>query len=65
MGIQQLWCDIEPLMTSQEICSYLDIGQMKLTKMIKAGEIKGFKIGKSWRIYKHELLNYMKRVAGD
>jgi len=49
----------DELLTVKETCKMLKISRPTLQRLIKSGEIKGFKIGKRvWKIQRSEVYNY-------
>ena len=46
------------LLTFAEAMEYLFISKNTLLKMLHNGTIKGFKVGKQWRIKKEDLIEY-------
>lgn len=50
----------DELLTVKETCKLLKISRPTLLRLIKSGEIKGFKIGKRvWKIQRSEVYNYI------
>lgn len=50
----------DELLTINETCKLLKISRPTLIKLLKSGEIKGFKIGKRvWKIQRSEVYNYI------
>lgn len=50
----------DELLTINETCKLLKISRPTLLRLIKSGEIKGFKIGKRvWKIQRSEVYNYI------
>ena len=50
----------DELLTVNETCKLLKISRPTLLRLIKSGEIKGFKIGKRvWKIQRSEVYNYI------
>lgn len=46
------------LLTFAEAMEYLFISKNTLLKMLHNGTIKGFKVGKQWRIKKEDLIEF-------
>ena len=53
--------DLPDILTFEECRSVLKIGKNSLLQMLWEEELKGFKIGRCWRIPKYELMNYIRR----
>ena len=50
----------DELLTINETCKLLKISRPTLIRLLKSGEIKGFKIGKRvWKIQRSEVYNYI------
>lgn len=47
--------DVEPYLTPQEVMNLLFIGKNTVYKLLNSGEIKGFRVGRQWRIAKDSL----------
>lgn len=47
--------DVEPYLTPQEVMNLLFIGKNTVYKLLKSGEIKGFRVGRQWRIARDSL----------
>lgn len=48
------------IMSVGEVSKLLSVGKNKVYSMLEAGELKGFKIGKLWRICFSDIDNYIK-----
>lgn len=44
------------ILTIKEVCEILFIGRNLAYSLLENGNIKGFKVGRSWRIFKSSLL---------
>ena len=47
----------------EDIISILRCSRTVAYRMVRSGEIKTFTVGKSYRILKSELINYMRRAS--
>lgn len=47
--------DYPDILTSQQVMEILSIGKNKLYRMIAAGQLKAFRAGREWRIWKKDL----------
>jgi len=54
----------EPLMTVRETCELLMVGKNTTYDLIKSGKIDGFRTGRTWKIKRDSLLNFIKKEAG-
>lgn len=45
--------------TVQEVANLLNCGNQKIYKLLQSGILPGFKIGGSWRIWRHELERFL------
>jgi len=50
----------ETILIPEEVCEILRIGQNEAYKMLKNKEIVAYKVGKTWRIPKENLISYIK-----
>ena len=50
----------ETILVPEEICEILRIGQNEVYKMLNSGQITGYKVGKTWRIPKDNVISYIK-----
>ena len=54
------------LLTVEQLCRILQIGKNTAYKLIQTGEIKGFRVGRSWKIPRDsidEYLNFKSRTV--
>jgi len=42
--------NINEILNIDHLCEILDVGKSTAYKLLKSGEIKGFKIGKVWKV---------------
>lgn len=49
----------EIILVPEEICDILRIGQNEVYKMLKNKELIGYKVGKTWRIPKENVIRYI------
>lgn len=50
----------ETILVPEEICEILRIGQNEVYKMLKKKEIVAYKVDKTWRIPKENVIQYIK-----
>lgn len=50
----------ETILIPEEVCEILRIGLNEVYKMLKNKEICGYKVGKTWRIPKENVIHYIK-----
>jgi excisionase family DNA binding protein len=53
--------DFEKVYTRSEVGSILKIGRVTASRLIGEGKIKGFKVGRAWRVRKTDLEEYVRR----
>jgi len=53
-----------PVMTSKEVAEYLRIHQATLSKLVRRGEIPGFKIGRDYRFRRDQIDKWMAEKSG-
>lgn len=56
--------DPPTLMTVAELAEYLGIGKNRAYELLRAGNIKGFRIGCTWKVSKAAVLQYIKEQSG-
>ena len=52
---------ISEYLAPREVMDLLYIGKNTLYKLLNSGELKGFRIGKQWRVERSELQKYASR----
>lgn len=52
---------ISEYLTPREVIDLLYIGKNTLYKLLNSGELKGFRIGKQWRVRRSELQKYISK----
>ena len=52
------------LFTPPELAEYLGIGRNRAYELVKSGELKAFRIGKSWKISKEAVDLYIRQQSG-
>jgi excisionase family DNA binding protein len=50
----------QKIMTVLEVSEILNIGKNKVYSMLEAGELRGFKVGKLWRVCFGDIDDYIK-----
>ncbi len=50
----------ETILVPEELCEILRIGQNEVYKMLNSKQIIGYKVGKTWRIPKENVISYIK-----
>lgn len=53
----------DDILTVEEMCSILKIGQTAAYRLLNGGEIKAFKNGRVWRIPKSAVVEYTTKQA--
>jgi len=48
-------------LSTQEIADILNVSPRYVTLLIKRGELKGYKVGREWRIEEEELEEFLRR----
>ena len=54
----------EPLMTVKEACDALHVGKNTIYELIRTGKIDSFRTGRTWKIKRDELSNYILNEVG-
>jgi excisionase family DNA binding protein len=52
---------MEPLITSDEVASYLRVDVVTIRRLVNRGELPAYRVGGEYRFMKHELEEYLKR----
>lgn len=52
------------IITVDELCELLYIGKNAAYKILNSGELKAFRIGRTWKISKANLVEYINRKSG-
>lgn len=50
------------VVTVPQLADYLQVATLTIQRALKSGQLKGFKIGNSWRIEKTEIKKWLKLV---
>ena len=50
-----------PLLTTKEVANELKVSERLVTKWINEGELQAVRLGKSYRVYKNDLDEFIKR----
>lgn len=59
------YINMDPVLTTEEACSYLRISKPTCLKYIRLGRIRGVKAGKGWRFLESELYRFLKGNPPD
>lgn len=51
------------IMTIDKAAEYLQLGKSKVYDLLTSGDLKGYKMGKAWRISKSNIIEYMKKIG--
>lgn len=54
--------DFPDIMTPEDVCEALRIGNNAVYEILNSGKLKAFKNGRVWRIPKTALLEYIKKA---
>ncbi len=49
------------ILTIEELCEILKIGRNRAYELLESGPIKGFRLGKPWKIPRIAVENYLKQ----
>lgn len=52
------------ILTIEELCEILKIGRNRAYELLESGAIKGFRLGKPWKIPRIAVENYLKQQLG-
>lgn len=51
----------DDVLTVKELMDFLAIGKNTAYELLKTGEIKSFKIGRNYKVYKESVYEYMRK----
>ncbi len=51
------------LLTPTDVANHLQVNERTVTQWLRRGHLRGFKIGKKWRISAHDLENFLEQSA--
>ena len=51
------------IMTVEQLCQLLQIGKNSAYKLLQTGKIKSFKLGRSWKIPRDSVNDYIKQQS--
>ena len=54
----------EPIMTVQEVCEVLMVGKNTVYALIKEGKVESFRTGRTWKIKRDALSDFIRSEAG-
>lgn len=57
MGLDNL----PEIITPKQLAEFLQVSEMTVKRALKSGELKGFKVGRDWRIEKESVMKWVKR----
>ncbi len=55
-----MFSDYGDLLSANEVCEILDIGHNLIYDLLGSGKLKGFRCGKSWKIPKESLVQFIR-----
>lgn len=53
---------MQEILKIEDICKALSISRPTVVKLIKSGDLKAFRVLKSWRIFKKDFDEYLKKA---
>ena len=53
------------LMTVEQLCQFLQIGKNTAYKLLQTGKIQSFKLGRSWKIPRDSVIEYIKNQGSQ
>ena len=56
--------DPSDIMTVAEVAAFLGVGKNRIYELLNEGTIKGFRIGRTWKISKLALEKYIREASG-
>lgn len=55
MGLDNL----PDVVTVKQLAEFLQVSEMTIKRALKSGSLKGFKIGRDWRVEKEEVIKWI------
>ena len=56
--------NFDDVLTVDELCEALKIGKNAAYRLLNEGKVKGFRIGRVWKISKSSLESYIRQQSG-
>lgn len=56
--------DSTDIMTVSEVAAFLGVGKNRIYELLNEGTIKGFRMGRTWKISKLALEKYIRETSG-
>lgn len=56
--------DPSDIMTVAEVATFLGVGKNRIYELLNEGTIKGFRMGRTWKISKLALEKYIREASG-
>ncbi len=53
----------DKLLTPPQVAQHLQVNERTVTQWLRRGHLRGFKIGKEWRISERDLKNFLEQSA--
>jgi len=53
----------EKLLTPTDVANHLQVNERTVTQWLRRGHLRGFKIGKKWRVSARDLDNFLEQSA--
>lgn len=53
-----------PIMSVQDVCDELMIGKNTVYQLIKEGKLSSFRTGRTWKVSRDSLVNYIRNESG-
>lgn len=53
----------DPVLLPEEAAEILRIGMNQMYKILNSGELKAYRVGRTWRVPKESIINYLMEKA--
>ena len=53
----------DKLLTPPQVAKHLQVNERTVTQWLRRGHLRGFKIGKEWRVSEYDLANFLEQSA--
>jgi excisionase family DNA binding protein len=59
------WAKLPPVLTTAQVAEMLKVHINTVSNLLERGELKGFRVGRVWRVHRDDLLRYVGLADGE
>jgi excisionase family DNA binding protein len=59
------WAELPPVLNTTQVSKLLDVHINTVSNLLERGDLKGFKVGRVWRVHRDDLLKYVGLANGE